>query len=196
MAILIGNPDAFDAKAAGNYTSYRQNSSFEYDPGVFVLAVASRTPKNIIVQVHGGMGKRVVEVSASKRDAPPILPAAVDTDTETLIGCQIDLPLPIVNPTSATYDWAAVGTYLYITTGPAGPRVPGRDPLPAGQYPFPNPTQDAAIEAMASDGSSMAGLMDELPARIPDNNFVWPFTVMPPAFFNSILLRDSDSEAP
>lgn len=195
MPADIGNPDAFDTATAGDYTSYRQSSTFDYDPGVFVMAVASRTPKTVIAQVHGGLGMRRVEVTATKRGAPPILPAAVDTDTDTLIGCNINVPLPIVDPTAATYDWAAHGVYLFVTTGEDGPRVPGRDPLPLGQYPFPTPTQDAAIEALATGPRDMQTLMDELPGQIPTNDYVWPFTVYPPAFFNSILLRDFDGNA-
>lgn len=195
----IGNPDAFDQRAAADYLMYRSNSSFGYDAGVVVLPVASRTSKTVTVRLHGGYGMRKVDVTAAKRGAPPILPAAVDTDKDTLISCEINVPLPAVSGNSATFDWVATGSYLFVTTHADGARVPGRDYLPAGQYPFPTPLQDRAVEALSESGDGVrdvgAQLMEDR-TLIPTSNFVWPFAVLPPAFFNPILLRDSDEDSP
>jgi hypothetical protein len=195
MPEILGNPDAFDVRQASHYLRYRQNTSYAYDPGVFVMAVASRTPKTVVARVHGGYGVRKVDVDAAKRGSPPILPAANDTDRDTLIGCVINIPLPAISSSSPEYDWVASGSYLFVTTHEDGPRVPGKDYLPAGQYPFPTPYQDRAIEAIYASGDSVQTVGDALPGQIPSGNYVWPYAIMPPAFFNPILLRDLDSEA-
>jgi hypothetical protein len=188
----IGNPDAFDIKAGHEYTGYRQNSTFTYDPGVVVMPLASRTPRTAVVRLHGGFGIRNVTVAASKKGSPPILPAAVDTDRDTLIACSVDIPLPAFSTDSPTFDWTAVGNYSYVTTGTDGPRVPGKDMLPAGQYPFPLPMQDAAVALLSEGGATPETVAADLRALIPYGNYLWPFTTYPPQFFNSIVLRDKD----
>ncbi len=190
---LIGNPDAFDLKEGHKYNGYRQYNSYEYDPGVFVLPLASREPKNVVVRVHGGIGIRKVNVAAMKKGNPPILPAAVDTDRDTLVACSVQVPLPAFIPDQADYNWMASGTYLYVTTK-GGPRIPGRDFLPLGQYPFPLPLQDAAVESLAQAGIDMQTFATVLESQIPAGTVTWPFTTYPPQFFNSILLRDEDKE--
>lgn len=189
-----GNPNAFDLRGGHDYTGYRQATDFDYDPGVFVLPLASRTPQTVIVRVHGGLGTRVVNVAASKRGSPPILPAAVDTDQDTLIGCSVNIPLPAFNHNSPGFDWAATGTYVYVTTGRGGPRIPGKSMLPAGQYPFPLPMQDAAVEMLAQSGEGVNQVAKGLPQAILAGSVMWPFTVYPPQFFNNIVLRSSDKE--
>lgn len=190
--VEIGNPDAFDVRQGHEYTGYRQNSSYTYDPGVFVLPVASRTPKTVIARVHGGLGIRRVSVAAAKRGTPPILPAAVDTDRDTLVSCTVDVPLPAFNPDAPTFNWTAAGEYVYVTTGTKGPRIPGKDFLPAGQYPFPLPLQDAAVEVLSAGGGGAETVAASLVNSIPAGTTLWPFTTMPPQFFNSIVLRDAD----
>lgn len=194
MADPIGNPNAFDIQSAEAYTGYRQSSNYEYDPGVFVLPVASRTPKVVVGRVHAGLGMRTVKVAASKRGSPPIIPAATDTDQDTLIHASVNLPLPAFLTDSPGYHWTVTGTYSYVTTGDGGPRIPGKSYLPAGQYPFPLPLQDAAVELLSA-GTDMKGAAGYLEQQIPMGGYLWPFTVMPPQFFNSILLRDQDTEA-
>lgn len=194
MPDTVGNPSAFDVRGGQDYTGYRQNNTFEYDPGVFVLPIASRTPRAVVARVHGGLGLRRVNVAASKRGGPPILPAATDTDQDTLVACSIGVPLPAFSGDSAAFDWAATGTYLYVTTGDKGPRVPGKSFLPTGQYPFPLPMQDAMVEALTAGGATPESLAPDLVRAIPEGTAIWPFTVYPPQFFNSIVLRDSDED--
>lgn len=188
---LIGNPDAFDLRTGHEYTGYRQNNRYEYDPGVFVLPVASREANVVVARVHGGMGIRRVSVAAAKKGAPPILPAATDTDRDTLVSAVVNVPLPAFLADSPTFNWVATGEYIYVTSRD-GPRIPGRDMLPAGQYPFPLPLQDAAIDFLTAGGSTPELEATKLKAAIPTGNYLWPYTVMPPQFFNSVVLRDSD----
>jgi hypothetical protein len=223
----VGNPDAFDAKRGEDYTGYRQETTYEYDPGVFILPVASTTEKPPkIVRVHGGLGRRVVKFAASKKGTPPVLPAATDTDRDTLVGSTVVVPLPAFDDKVAGYHWQVGGTYTYVTTGlsptsppmpppppPASPptvedqavaslrrvaRVPGRDALPAGVYPFPLPVQDTAAEALLrSSGTSQSAdnptdrHAASFASRISEGGYLWPFTVMPPTFFNPLLLRET-----
>lgn len=189
-AITIGNANAFDLNQAQEYIGYRQITDYEYDPGVFVLPIASREAKTIAARVHGGVGYRKVNVAASKRGGPPILPAAADTDRDVLVGCTINLPLPSFHGDSPNYTWTAGGSYTYVTAGK--PRIPGRDMLPAGQYPFPLPLQDAVASETAKGHDSIVSIAQALAGKIATGSYVWPFTVMPPQFFNSLLLRDSD----
>jgi hypothetical protein len=191
---LIGNPDAFDVKQGHEYLGYRQNSEYSYESGVFVLPLASREPQTVIVRVHGGLGVRRVNVAASKRGGPPILPAAVDTDRDTLISCTVNVPLPAIIQDAPSFNWTVTGEYLYVTTGIKGPRVPGKDFLPAGQYPFPLPLQDAAVEVLSAGGAGMEAVAATLVSTIPSGGYLWPFTTYPPQFMNSILLRDSNQE--
>lgn len=194
----VGNPDAFDLRTAADYSAYRQESAFNYDPGVFILPIASTTPKVKVVRIHGGYGTRTVSFAATKRGAPPIIPAATDTDKDYLVGANVVVPLPSPSPGSATYDWAISGQYTFVTKGATqvgtewvgGARVPGKDFLPAGQYPFPLPPQDAAAEAIISSGSHEDAAAN-LRQQIPKNDYLWPFTVFPPQFANPLLLRET-----
>jgi hypothetical protein len=179
----VGNPDAYDLRTASDYSGYRQSTKFSYDPGIFILPIASVIPKTKVVRVHGGYGTRVVTFAASKKGAPPIIPAATDTDRDYLVGANVNVPLPSPSAGSATYDWAVSGQYTFVTRGAAlvdsqyvgGARVPGKDFLP---------------EAIISSGSHEDAAA-QLKQQIPHNNYLWPFTVMPPQFANPLLLREN-----
>jgi hypothetical protein len=198
-----GFPPPKDNVAADQYKKFQQVTTYGYDPGVFVLPLASRTPKTITVRAHAGVGTRTVEFDAVKNGSPPIIPSAADTDRDVLVQAGVSIPLPAPSGHDSGFDWVVKGVYVFVTKGVEdvldedgevtgtknGPRVPGSDYLNAGQYPFTLAIQDAAGRALAPSGD-IRGPGDELPAQIEDNSFLWPYTVFPPAFFNGDLLRD------
>lgn len=195
-----------DFIAANEYKKFRQSTRYQYDPGVFVLALASRTPKTITVRAHAGFGTRIVDFEAAKSGAPPVLPTPTDTDRDVLVSAVVNIPLPAVSAHEGTYDWFVGGQYVFVTKGQEdvvdsegeviktinGPRVPGIDILNAGSYPFKPSIQTAAALAIAPDGDVRpeANRLLQFPQNIADNSYLWPFTVLPPAFFNHDLLRD------
>jgi len=184
-----------------DYTRYRNTSRFTYTPGVFVLPLASRTPKTITVRAHAGFGTRTVNFSTSKRGSPPILPNAKDTDQDTLIAATVTMPLPAPDAHEGTYIWIAEGEYIFITRGEGkitedgqtvvqrGPRIPGESYFPTGAYPFEVSLQKAVADALAPDGN-VVPIAEQIPALLPINAVQWPFTVYPPQLFNEKLLRD------
>jgi hypothetical protein len=196
---VIGNPNAYDQAAGNQYQDFHINTAYDYDPGILVLPVAKAdgTPGVEVVRLHGGFGTRRVNFGGRKTGSPLVLPAAADTDKDLLISATVVTPLPSPNPQNGQYTWTAEGEYIFVTADDVnGPRIPGVHHLPTGQYPYPLPTQDAVAESIG-DGTpgSIEKLADDLRDDnsgndIPSNEYVWPFTLYPAAFFNPLLLRE------
>lgn len=196
-----------DSALSGSYRDTAVDTTHTYDPGILVLPVASLTPKTAVVRVHGGYGMRTQNMAGIKKDTPPILPTARDIRdpitgrvSDTLVGATVSILQPTPNPTGLGYDWTVSGQYTFVTTRPAadgGPRVPGLSVLPAARLPFPITPQDPAATSIIGGGSS-GGDFDTVysalapvgtfGANIQAGNFAWPFTVLPPAFFDPVML--------
>lgn len=188
-----------DSSLAGSYKDFAGDTREEYDEGILILPVASRTPKTVTARVHGGFGVRVERAAAVKKDSPPIMPAARDIRdpitgrvSDTLVSASITIPQPVPNTTGLGYDWTVVTEYTYVTTRPAidgGPRIPGRSVIPASRLPYPISPQDPAAtdllpSSSGSDMDTMYTAISPTVASVRDGTYVWPFTVLTPAFFD------------
>lgn len=195
-----------DSSLASSYRDTAVDSTHAYDAGILILPVASLTPKTAKCRVHGGYGLRRASFAGIKKDTPPILPTARDIRdpitgdvVDTLVSAALVIKQPTPNPTGLGYDWSVSGEYVYVTTRPAadgGPRVPGLSVLPATRLPFPITPQDPAATSLIS--TSQGGDYDtaylaltpvaSFTTDIQNGTFVWPFTVLPPAFFDPVML--------
>lgn len=157
---MASQPDYTDPNS-GAYRDYQQSHSYELDPGILYLPVASREPtRPARIVLHGGYGTRTVDWSAIKLNNPPTMPNCpvdrdedYDTYAEMIADSEraddaavrpldrvvssvtvVDLPIPNVD--NGTYTFSARGRMVLVQAGPLGPRVPGVDALPTGRRPF------------------------------------------------------------
>lgn len=118
---------------AGSYRDYSQDHVYSHDHGLVVLPVAGRAAGHRVIRLHGGIATRTVNWSASRGGRPPLIPAAADTNGDTLLSSTIVPTLPRVNAQARSYDWSVSGTYVYVQNTP---RVPGVNAFPAGNHPY------------------------------------------------------------
>lgn len=185
----------------GTYSGSTQDHIYDYDPGVVAMPLASRDPKMRVIRLHGGFQTRKINWSATRGGKPPLIPAAKDMWYDKLIGATVILGMPVADPQSNGYNWAASGSYLYVE---AAPRVPGTHTLPTGYPGYTTGVQEttAAERYDSSAGAIQEGIQaivdagpDETPiapidvvARIvsgdnPDGaDQSWPFTFISPIF--------------
>jgi hypothetical protein len=194
------------------YKDTAVDNAYSYDPGILILPVASATPGKVVsVRVHGGVGFRTVSFAATKSNTPPILPVAQDlidpiaptvnpndpnnpipyNVTDALVGASINIHAPTTNGSDTGYDWSVGGTYTYVTVrhpDKGGPRIPGRSVLPAGRMPYPT-MQDILTNSFSSSSSiddNEQYFLNVQPSvtDIISGDYLWPFTVLPPNFFD------------
>lgn len=175
----LGTPDSFDLADQSAYIRYAANQEHKYDPGVFVLPVASETSSAVVVRCHGGVGSRVVTFDLKKQGNPPVAPApSLTIGTERLVAASVSVPTPSPNPQIGSYDWNLRGTYVYYDT--SDPRIPGRDQLPAVSFPFVNPAQDS-LAAQSLQGRETETFENEMISAgvLQGGGLLWPITVYP-----------------
>jgi len=172
-----GNNRAYDLAEATNYQDYTVDNVHEYDPGLFVLPVASEVSETVTVRVHGGYGKRIIKYNIAKTGNPPVVPMPKATvGDDTLVSSVIHAPTPIPNLANGNYDWTVSGTYIYVNAG--GSRVPGETTLPAVGYPYSIAVQDARAQ---QSGQTEDEIITEIKVNnlIMDGGWVWPLVSFP-----------------
>lgn len=199
---------------------YGHTTDHSYDPGVLVLPVASEDSRTVRVRVHGGYSTRTVRFAMTREDNPPILPKPEDVmnkdRTDVLVSCDLHLPLPVPSSTPNHLTWSASGEYVFVGTGlettvtspvtvpPASPpvppvtttsrtpaaRVPGRDLLPLGGYPFSLGLPDRIMSDIAAGNTDLKAYSVSQTPLVATDRHVWPFPIYPTFAFNGNLLRD------
>lgn len=139
---------ALTQHSGDGYKDYTQRHDYADSPGVIVAPSSNRLGSARLLRVHGKYATRTVTWSAVRDGAPPVVPAAGDTDGDTFIGGTVSLPLPAANARDGTYTFAASGVYGYLQDTP---RVPGTDPLPTGGYPYTLAVQDTVAGVRYKD---------------------------------------------
>lgn len=190
----------FSGTGANSYDKYQQDHRYEYDNGLVVMPVASRTAAHKVVRLHGGVGIRRVSFDTVRRGKPPVIPTMADTNWDTFVGGTVTAMTPIPNFQTGGFNWHVSGEYLYVQTEP---RVVGQNTIPTGGYPFPVAPNDALATSYASGaaGAAFANAADgtnanEAAAEAVGNDivdhdnerYVWPFTMMPTIFSNDQLI--------
>jgi hypothetical protein len=192
-------PTASDS--GGAYSGYTQDHTYNYDPGVVAAPLASALPQVRLIRLHGGFQTRKVDWTASRNGKPPVIPAAVDTVYDKLVGAVAVVGLPVPNRDAAGYNWNLSGSYLYVG---AAPRIPGVHALPTGSHPYPVEPQnslaqeraanmsseiEAAAEAIANaaEDDTPKSITDAVSALLATDNQLgvdqpWPFTFFDPIF--------------
>ena len=205
---------AVDGQPGRYKGGYGHTTDHSYDPGVLVLPVASEDSRTVRVRVHGGYSTRTVRFAMTREDNPPILPKPEDVinkdRTDVLVSCDLHLPLPVPSSTPNHLTWSASGEYVFVGTGlestvtttvPASPpvtttsrtpaaRVPGRDLLPLGGYPFPLGIPDTIASDIAAGNTDLKAYSISQTPLVATDRHVWPFPLFPTFAFNGNLLRD------
>lgn len=172
-----GNSKAYDLSEVSNYQDYYVDNIHDYDPGVFVLPVASEVSEAVVVRCHAGLSKRTIKYRAVKTGNPPVVPLPKATvGNDRLVSSVISAPTPLPNLANGNYDWAVTGTYMYITAGEA--RVPGEVTYPGVGYPYSIPIQDARAQ---QSGQSEDEIISEIKTNnlLIDGGWVWPLVSFP-----------------
>lgn len=183
---------------SGSHTEYKQDNDYTYDSGLVVMPVLGLTPKHRVIRLHSGVGMRTVTWRASRTGAPPIIPAAVDTDGDKLLGTVVTPVLPAPNEQAKGYNWLVTGEYTFVQTTP---RIAGTNAFPTGNYPYiVSPQCDVGADLIGSQaasiirnnpGTDVTDQITELAVqRAPVSNGVvtWPFTVLPAAASSTHLI--------
>lgn len=183
--MTLGNDYAYDRASSNAYRSFDTDNVYDYDSGVMVLPVGSKTAATVTVRYHGGFGTRRVRFSTVKNGNPPVLPAPNDTAYDKLISAHISLPIPVPDHATNGFVWAAQGEYKYVTSGT--PRIPGRDYFPIVPRPYAVPQDN--VSAAAIQGTTLNTLANNIQSSdFQSGTYQWPFIIMPPVFFNSDLV--------
>lgn len=188
----------YDTTGLGSYGEYVGDSSYEYDPGILALPTAGATPGFALIRLHGGIGRRTVSWNAKRAGKPPIIPSMTDTPGDTFLGGTASLGLPNPNPQVGGYNWDVSGAYTYVQTVP---RIVGQRTLSAGSFPFPIAPNDAIASALVEPALGPVAAAAEVDkadvfakavsptaADRAADTYLWPFTLLPPAFTNDYLI--------
>lgn len=183
--------------SVNRYQEETQHHRYEYDSGVVVCPVASRTPGHRRIRLHGGVGMRVVKWSAERSGKPPIVPSHADTINDTLLSSTVNAQLPIPQPQSGTYLFRMSGEYVFVQTSP---RLLGTNAIPTGLHPFPVEPMDGMAEQMIGSALAQYGTINDLATfdsamqavanKISNSgatDYVWPITVIPTIFSAPII---------
>jgi len=181
-----------DAKLmAATYKSEEETHSHEYDSGLLVMPVASRTPGHRVVRTHGGISLRRVKFHLLRSDRPPVIPQP-STQCDTLLTARVVPYRPLADGANGALVFRVAGEYLFVAEAP---RVPGVNSLPTGASPYPLGPSDLAAQnlfagAQAPDTiTTVAGydaVVSDLLAKAVANagklGYSWPLTVYPAAY--------------
>lgn len=166
------------------------------------MPIAGRVPGVRRIRLHGGFAFRRVTWSASRTGKPPVIPTPTDVGYDLILSHTVTPSLPDENPNIAGYNWRVKGEYLYIQ---GWPRRPGIDSLPTGSYPYLVQPNDTIATSLASPiyPGAVASASSVNPLFPNPNNdtmcilgvqavhgddFVWPFTALPPVFTSPSVL--------
>lgn len=93
------------------------------------------------------------------------------------------------NGTTTTVATTAGGV-VTTTVATSAARLPGRDLLPLGGFPFSLGVVDAIGNAVLSSGASLLAISSQQESLVSSDRHLWPFTVLPPFVFNANLLKE------
>lgn len=196
-----------ESQGIQDYDTYTQSHAYKTVPGVVQVPVAGYSPQHRLIRLHGGYGTRTVIWSAERYGRPPILPEAVTTNDDVLLGTVVAPDLPVPNHQAGGFNWSVSGEYTYAQVTP---RVVGTDTFPVGSYPFALPGQTGNAKAIASTVAGAAGAIlggvlgaagaealmsgdvsdfntryEQIAKATYDPNtglWSWPFLALPPTF--------------
>lgn len=181
-----------------DYTSYAQQHQFSHDLGVVPIPVASRTAGHKVIRLHGGMATRKVDWVAGRAGRPPVIPAAGDTEGDTLLSSTVVPHLPVMQSGAAGYNWRVTGSYLYVQNDP---RVAGTDPFPVGNYPFEvEPAASVARDVLdpyvetyyinATEGRRFPTLIEQVANDLDMSQpmWTWPILALPSRFTSTHII--------
>jgi hypothetical protein len=196
--------NAKDPGQAALYRNYENANSYVREEGILIIPLASPSPTSpnspapplpLVVRVHQPYTVRVNSFSAKKEQTPPVVPGASTTDV--LVSTQVNVPLPKPSlTTSPTYIYEVSGQYTYLSNVAYGSKTG----FPAGEYPyeFPQMTEkQTAVSNAYGIGAVVGGVafsvLPILAANVPIETglYVWPYTHIPKAFFNTELTKSS-----
>ncbi len=184
-------PTSVESAGFGDYTGYDQTHEFVTVPGVVQVPVASRSAAHRLIRLHGGYGKRITRFAASRFGRPPVMPAAADTNGDTLLGTTVIPSLPRPNNQANGYDWKVSGEYTFAQNAP---RVPGVDTFPVGSHPYALPAQQTMailLSQPSEQQSTFTGFYTDIATNVVDLDtgfFLWPFLALPSVFFSEALV--------
>lgn len=202
MAIEVQSRIDPDPSSYSAGREYRQEHHFSHERGVVVLPLAARVPAHRKIRLHGGYGLRKVKWRTERVGSPPMIPAAVDTATDTIL-CETVVPhLPQPNAQHNGFNWVVEGEYVFVQNTP---RVAGENAFPTGYYPFLVEPQSSSISAVfgsyarslyssiTSDDVDKLELLTEYifnrTSRKEDGTMFWPFTVHPAGMTSTHLIN-------
>lgn len=179
------------AQLISAYGEQFERHTHEYDSGLLVMPVASRTPAHRVVRTHGGMSLRRVVFNTARSSRPPIIPRAEDTATDKLLFATASPVRPLPNGPAGSLTFAVSGEYLFVASQP---RIPGTNSLPTGGFPQPmNTTGENAARLFSgvslpahttvagydANVESLRAAAEQVGGRL---TYAWPLTVYPAAF--------------
>jgi hypothetical protein len=183
---------AIDASTLVNaYDEEVERHSHEYDSGLVVMPVASRTAAHRIVRTHGGMSMRRVEFRTARTGRPPVIPRAVNGTNDTLLHATAAPLRPVPSGAGGNLRFMVSGEYLFVASDP---RVPGVNSLPTGAYPHPLPHVESVAKAtfrnfqpgdvttVAEYDAAVSAAIAVAEANIGRLTYSWPLSVYPAAF--------------
>lgn len=182
-----------DTTDAGDYKSIDQENSFEFDAGLAVCPVSTRTAAHKIIRLHGGIGLRRTTWHASRQGRPPIIPAYGNAGNDTILTSVVTPTLPTPNVTMGGYDWSVSGQNTYVQ---GLPRLAGYTTFPVGDYPFP------VLPNLNMAGITATPYLDQYQGADPFANLIeaiaadteyigsytWPFLALPSVFSSTHLI--------
>lgn len=182
-----------------DYEKVNQRNDYTHDLGVVVVPVAGRESAHRNIRLHGGVAKRTVRWTSARKGRPPVIPKAVDTDGDTLLGVQVSPHLPTPQVGGNGYDWTVEGVYTYVQKSP---RLTGTDAFPVGDYPYPvQPVFSVATQlaqpyisqyyTAAVAGTKFTSLTNHLLSVVPweGGQWTWPFLSLPGALSSEHLIQ-------
>lgn len=192
------------------YADHAQEHSYEYEPGLIYLPVASSTTQRPArIRLHGGYGKRTIDWKSVRMNGPPVLPALrLDNDDDTdavrpsdrVAYSTTTVRLPIPNSDKGTLLFAASGRIVMVQSHDNGPRVMGVDAFPTASYPFSlgnidNKAEDALhgyqpdLSSTDRESQTVALFLQSSP-YLQSRETPWPLTVYPPLFTLNTMFQE------
>lgn len=178
--------NALSFSGVGDYGQYQMWHSYSTDLGIITVPIAGVTEAHVTIRIHGGLGVRNVNWTASRAEKPPIIPSLtgdlIDGGDE-IQGFSVRFSQQ-PNEKSSGFNWNCEGSYQYIQ--PIS-RIPGNDTFPTNAYPYvinPQLTLSATLLSLAGGSMKTCGIgLDYV-----NNGFVWPHTFFPHTSTNDSLI--------
>lgn len=183
----------------GSYRGLHQWHKYTNVRGLIVLPVASTDSQHVVIRLHGGYGTRTVRWDHRRLGMPPMIPAAADTDGDTILSETVMPHLPQHNPQNHQYDWRVEGEYTYVQNST---RIAGQNAFPAGNHPYlvlpqANAAQSVVAVLSETDLNTVPNPADYITetaiANLPtadnaDGTMQWPLTMLPAALTSTHII--------